>query len=156
MAKMTKAEKAAAKRARNKFRGINVTDFAIGYGALSIWSEALLRVDPIQFFTDKTGAGNSLRITGRELLHSIQGGSGGVGAYLSQPASASNPSGGKLGVSNAFGAIEYNAKMNGLNAIGKSIVYGVVTTVGKKATVKPRSFLNKMVKTVQMDKWIRF
>ena len=156
MAKMTKAEKAAAKRARNKFRGINVTDFAIGYGGLAIWTEALLLVNPIQFFTDKTGAGNSFRITARELLDSAMGGAGGVGAYLSAPKTTSNPRGGSLSSSNAFAVVERNAKLNGMNAIGKSIVYGVATGLGKKATAKPRRFLNKMIKTVQMDKYIRF
>ena len=156
MAKMTKAEKAAAKRARNKFKGINVTDFAIGYGGLAIWTDALLMVDPIQFFTDKAGAGNSYRITGRELLDSIMGGAGGVGAYLSAPKTASNPTGGKLTSSNAFSVIERNAKVNGLNAVGKSIVYGVVTGLGKKATTKPRNFLNKNLKQFGLGKYIKF
>lgn len=150
MAKMTKAEKEAAKRkrARNRFRGVNVTDALIGYGGLAIWTDALLRVDPIQFFTDKKGAGSSFRITGREVLDSLMGGGAGI--------SATHVASGKLSAQNPMAVIQYNAQQHGLKAVGKSIVYGVATTFGKKATKKPRAFLNNMVKTVQMEKWIKF
>lgn len=147
---MTKKEKALAKarRARNKFRGVNVTDALIGYGGLSIWTDALLRVDPIQFFMDKTGGGNSFAITGRELIDGIMGGRGGVATM--------HVASGKVTAANPFAVISRNAQVHGLNAVGKSIVYGIVTGVGKKATTKPRAFLNRQLKTFKMDKWIKF
>jgi hypothetical protein len=142
MAKMTAKDKEAAKRkrARNKFRGVNVTDAAIGYGGLSIWTDALLKVDPIQFFTDTTGGGSAYKVTGREIIDSIMGGKGGAGSFGN----------------NAFNMIEHNARQNGLMAVGKSVVYGVVTGVGKTATRKPRNFLNAQLKNLKLDKWIKF
>tara|TARA_R110000824_G_scaffold64046_1_gene167725 strand:- start:3258 stop:3701 length:444 start_codon:yes stop_codon:yes gene_type:complete len=147
---MTKKEKAAAKarRARNKFRGINVTDAVLGYAGVSIWSEALLRVNPFQFFTDTQGAGNSFRITGRELLDGLMGGAGGVSANTAE----------KWGVApaNPLGVIMHNAKKNGTTAIFQSIGLGIAGSVGKKVTKKPRSFLNKTIKQFGMGEWIRF
>jgi hypothetical protein len=146
---MTKKEKAAAKarRARNKFRGINVTDAAIGYGGLAIWTDALFRVDPVQFITDKGGGRSSYKITVREIFDSVMGGAGGVAANTATG----------LGINtNAFAMIERNAKTYGLNAIGKSIVYGAATNIGKKVTTKPRAFLNRQLKNLQMEKWIKF
>ena len=145
---MTKKEKAAAARRRNRFKGINVTDAVLGYAGVSIWSEALLRVNPLQFFTDTQGAGNSFRITGRELLDGLMGGAGGV-----SPNSAE-----KWGVSpaNPLGVIMHNAKKNGTTAIFQSIGLGIAGNVGKKVTKKPRSFLNKTIKQFGMGEWIRF
>ena len=142
MAKMTKAEKetAARRRARNKFRGVNVTDAAIGYGGLTIWTDTLFKTDPVSFFTDKTGGGNAFTVTAREILDTRKGGKGGAGSH------------GK----NAFSMIDQNARTDGLKAIGKSIIYGVATGLGKKATAKPRAFLNSQLRNLQMDKWIRF
>ena len=148
MAKMTKAQKAAAARRRNRFKGINVTDAALGYAGVAIWSEALLRVGPIQFFTDTQGAGNSFKITGRELLDGLMGGTGGV--Y--------GPSAAAAGVSpaNPLGVIMHNAKKNGATAIFQSVGLGIAGNVGKKVTRKPRAFLNKTIRQFGMGEWIRF
>jgi len=147
---MTKKEKEAAKRARarNKFRGINVTDAMLGYASVAIWSDALLRVSPIQFFTDKSGGGSSWSITGRELIDGLMGGTGGVYAGGVEK--------GYYKAANPFAVIEANARKRGVKAIFQSVGLGIAGTVGKQVTKKPRAFINKTLKTFQLDKWIRF
>ena len=147
MAKMTKAQKAAAARRRNRFKGINVTDAALGYAGVSIWSEAILGVNPIQFFTRQPASGSSLKLNMYEILDSVMGGTGGV--Y--------GPTAVAQGISqNAFGVMERNARNNGVDAIVKSIGLGIAGTVGKKVTRKPRSFLNKTIKQFGLGEWVRF
>jgi len=148
MAKMTKAQKAAAARRRNRFKGINVTDAALGYAGVAIWSDALLQVSPIQFFTDKTGGGSSWAITGRELLDGLMGGAGGVyaGGVTKGYYSAANP----------FAVIQANASKHGVEALVKTVGLGVAGTVGKKVTRKPRAFLNKTIRQFGLGEWIRF
>jgi hypothetical protein len=137
------------KRRTKRFRGINVTDAALGYAGVSIWSNALLQVDPIEFFTSKTGGSypGSFKITGRELIDSLMGGTGGV-----YSATAS-----KAGVAqNAFGAIQRNAMVNGPTALVQSVALGVGGTIGKRVTRKPRAFLNKQLRNFGLGDMIRF
>ena len=132
---------------RRKFKGVNVTDAALGYVGVSIWSEALLGVNPIQFFTKQPASGSSTILNMYEIIDSITGGAGGV--Y--------GPSATKLGIEpNAFGVIEYNARKNGIDAVVKSIGLGIAGTVGKKVTKKPRASLNKLIRNFGFGDMIRF
>lgn len=140
------AKKKQRRRSR-KFKGLNVTDAVLGYAGVSIWSEALLGVDPIQFLTDKTGGTGTWQITGRELVDSILGGTGGAGAT-----STAN-----VGVAqNAFGVIKHNATQNATNALWQSAGLAVAGTVGKRVTRKPRNFLNRQLKNFGLGDMIRF
>jgi hypothetical protein len=137
------------KRRTKRFKGINVTDAALGYAGVSIWSNALLQVDPIEFFTSKTGGSypGSFKITGRELLDSLMGGAGGVYAGTAV----------KHGVApNAFGAIQHNAITYGPKALFQSVGLAVGGTVGKRVTRKPRAFLNKQLRNFGLGDMIRF
>jgi hypothetical protein len=136
------------KRSRKRFTGINVTDAALGYAGVAIWSEALLGVDPIQFFTDKTGGGSSFKITGRELISGLMGGSSGVAAM--------HVTSGKLDAATALSVIKMNATNNAGGALLKSVGLGVAGTVGKKVTRKPRAFLNRQMRNFGMGDFIRF
>jgi hypothetical protein len=136
------------RRASKRFTGINVTDAALGYAGVAIWSEALLGVDPIQFFTDKTGGGGSFRITGRELMSGLMGGSYGVAEM--------HVTSGKLDAATALSVIKRNATNNAGGALFKSIGLGVAGTVGKKVTRKPRAFLNRQIRNFGMGDFIRF
>jgi len=132
---------------RRKFTGINITDAALGYAGVSIWSEALLGVGPIQFLTDTTGGSGTWQITGRELLNSIMGGTGGAGAT-----STAN-----VGVAqNAFGVIKHNATTHGANALFQSVGLAAAGTIGKRVTRKPRNFLNRQLKNFGLGDMIRF
>lgn len=147
MAKMTKAQKAAAARRRNRFKGINVTDAALGYAGVAIWSEAILGVNPIQFFTRQPASGNSFKLNMYEIMDSVMGGTGGVYGPTATSAGIQQ---------NAFAVMERNARNNGVDAIVKSIGLGIAGTVGKKVTRKPRSFLNKTIKQFGLGEWVRF
>jgi hypothetical protein len=54
MAKMTKKQKAAAARRRNRMKGVNVLSLAEGYIQTSIWTEKLFRTNPYEFVTGIT------------------------------------------------------------------------------------------------------
>jgi hypothetical protein len=136
------------KRSRKRFTGINVTDAVLGYAGVAIWSEALLGVDPIQFFTDKTGASSSFKITGRELIDGLMGGTSGV--------SGMHVESGRIDAQSALAVIKDNASRNAGGALFKSIGLGVAGSVGKKVTRKPRAFLNRQMRNFGMGDFIRF
>jgi hypothetical protein len=137
----------AKRRASKRFTGINVTDAALGYAGISIWSEALLGVNPIQFFTKQPASGSSTKLNLYEIMDSMMGGRGGV---------ATNTAG-LLGIEpNAFGVLELNARRNGIDAVVKSIGLGIAGGVGKKVTRKPRAYLNKTLRQFGMGDFIRF
>ena len=141
------ARRKANRRATKKFKGINVTDAALGYAGVSIWSEALLGVNPIQFFTKQPGSGSSKKLNMYEIIDSLMGGTGGV-----NPATA-----GALGIQpNAFAVVELNARNNGIDAVVKSVGLGIAGTVGKKVTRKPRAYINKTLRQFGMGDMIRF
>tara|TARA_Y100000310_G_C20439118_1_gene695185 strand:+ start:309 stop:740 length:432 start_codon:yes stop_codon:yes gene_type:complete len=142
------ARRKKSRTPRRRFTGINVTDAALGYAGVAIWSDALLGVDPIQFFTDKTGGGSTFKITGRELLDGLMGGTSGV--Y------AGHVESGRLDAQNALAVIRHNATQNAGGAIFKSIGLGIAGNVGKKVTRKPRAFLNKQLRNFGMGDFIRF
>lgn len=132
---------------RRKFTGINITDAALGYAGVSIWSEALLGVGPIQFFTDTTGGSGTWELTGRELINSLMGGTGGV--Y--------GPSATAMGVeANALGVIKHNAMENAGGALFQSIALTAGGVIGKRVTRKPRNFLNRQLKNFGLGDMIRF
>ena len=135
------------KRRTKRFKGINVTDAALGYAGVSIWSNALLKVDPIEFFTSPGGAAGSTAITGREIIDSLMGGTAGISASTAS----------KFGFTNSvLGVVEYNARANAANAIFKSVGLAVGGTLGKRVTRKPRAFLNKQLRNFGLGDMIRF
>jgi len=135
------------RRASRKFKGINVTDAALGYAGAAIWSEALLGVNPIQFFTRQPASGSSLKLNMYEVLDSLMGGTGGV--YGPTATAQGIPQ-------NAFGVIQLNATNNGIDAVVKSVGLGIAGTVGKKVTKKPRAFLNKTIRQFGLGDMVRF
>lgn len=133
---------------RRRFTGINVTDAALGYAGVSIWTQALLNVDPVQFFMDKEGGGSSLKITARELLAVVTGGDQGVwGGHVTS---------GLLEDNTALEVIKMNASQNMGDAIIKSAGLAIGGAIGKKVTRKPRAFLNKQIRNFGFGDMIRF
>jgi hypothetical protein len=135
---------------RRRFKGVNVTDAALGYVGVSIWSEALLGVNPIQFFTKQPASSSTGKLNIYEIIDGLMGGDGGV-----NPATVSQyyPKG---TAPTAFGIIEHNARTRGLEAVAKSIGLGIAGTVGKKVTKKPRATLNKLIREFGFGDMIRF
>lgn len=136
------------KRRTRRFKGINVTDAALGYAGVSIWSNALLKVDPIEFFTSKGGgSAGSTSITGREIIDALMGGTAGISASTAS----------KFGFTNSvLGVVEHNARANAANAIFQSVGLAVGGTLGKRVTRKPRAFLNKQLRNFGLGDMIRF
>ena len=135
------------RRATKKFKGINVTDAALGYAGVSIWSEALLGVNPIQFFTKQPASGSTTRLNMYEIIDSLMGGPGGVNPVTAVA----------LGVErNAFAIVEMNARKNGIDAVVKSVGLGIAGSVGKKVTRKPRAYINKTIRQFGLGDMIRF
>ena len=132
---------------RRKFKGVNVTQALLGYAGVSIWTEGLMGVSPIGFFTDTTGGKSSFKITGRELLDSAMGGSGGV----------FKGSADKFGIAdNAFAVVAINAKKNAPDMLMKSVGLGVAGSVGLRLTRKPRAQINKFARSLGLGDLIRF
>jgi hypothetical protein len=144
------ARRKANRRATKKFKGINVTDAALGYAGVSIWSEALLGVNPIQFFTKQPASMLSDKLNVYEIIDSLMGGRGGVSTAVgaSLTTAGSQP--------NAFGILEKNARTNGIDAVVKSVGLGIAGSVGKKVTRKPRAYINKTIRQFGMGDFIRF
>lgn len=129
------------KQYRKKFKGVNVVNAAEAYTLANVWTQAGMQVNPLQFFFDMQGAGNTAKITFWELLDSAMGGSGGVGS-AGGGATAYN-----RGDRNAFDAVASNLRNNGvLPAVGKSIGIGLGFELGKKLTRRPRRIVNKFIK----------
>ena len=144
------ARRKKQRRSRKKFTGINVTDAALGYAGVSIWSEALLGVNPVEFFTKQPASGSTGKLNIYELIDSAMGGRGGVNAAtIAQHYPAGT-------APNAFGVIQHNARTNGIDALVKSVGLGIAGNVGKKVTRKPRAYLNKTLRQFGMGDFIRF
>jgi len=138
------AKKKARRRSR-KFTGVNVTQAVIGYAGASIWSEALLKVTPIEFvMSQHSGAAASNRITLRELIDSFAGGRGGVATNWAGPST------------NALQMIGENAQASWIDATIKSVGLTAGSAIGMKLTRKPRAFLNKQVRAFGLGDLIRF
>lgn len=138
------AKKKSRRRSR-KFTGVNVTQAVIGYAGASIWSEALLKVTPIEFVMSQHSApAASNRITLRELIDSFTGGRGGVAANWTGPST------------NALQMIGENAQASWIDATIKSVGLTAGSTIGLKLTRKPRAFLNKQVRAFGLGDLIRF
>ena len=141
------ARRKQKRRASKKFKGINVTDAALGYAGVSIWSEALLGVNPIQFFQKQPASSSTKQLNLYEIMDSLMGGVGGVNAATATA----------LGVErNAFAIVELNARANGMDAVVKSVGLGIAGSVGKKVTRKPRAYINKTLRQFGMGDFIRF
>lgn len=137
------AKRKATRRRSRKFTGVNIPQALVGYAGASIWSEALLGVNPIDFFISRSGSGSD-SITMRELLDSFAGGRGGIAQNWSGPET------------NALQMIQTNAADNWIDATIKSIGLGAGSTVVLKLTKKPRAFLNKQVRMFGLGDLIRF
>ena len=140
------ARRKKATRRRRKFTGVNVTQAVIGYAGASIWSQALLKVNPIEFIMSPKGT-RSNEITLRELIDSFAGGTGGV---FKNTADA-------MGIEqNALAMIQANAKANWIDAAIQSVGLTAGSAIGMKLTKKPRAFLNKQVRAFGLGDLVRF
>ena len=123
---------------RRRFTGLAVLPALEAYVQTSIWTEAALGVNPVQFFTGITekgfnpGADGGSVITLPELLGAGPGGVGGnFGSYAKDLPEAINKN---------MGGIE-GVIMTGLKSAGVGIGFNLV----KKMTRKARSGLNRQI-----------
>lgn len=152
MAKMTKKQKAAAARRRNRARGVNVINAAEAYVQTGIWTEKLFRANPFEFFTGitegvyKPGRDGGERITIPELLKGFQG-----GTYASTPMRAIN----RNLTGRHVPEIMQVASGLAMPAV-KTALVGAGFKFGKRATSKPRAALNRLLRDFKLDGFIKF
>lgn len=140
---MARGRKKPARRRTRKFTGINLPQVLIGYAGATIWSEALLKVSPIEFIMS-TGNGASNKITLKELIDSFTGGRGGVASNWTGPET------------NALQMIGRNAENSWVDAAIKSVGLTAGSAIGLKLTKKPRAFLNRQIRAFGMGDLIKF
>jgi len=130
------------KRRRKKFTGINLLNAAEAYGQVSIWTQASMRVSPIEFIMGGSG-GSSYAITLPELANTVfEGGRGGVAQNATQ-------------ADNALEVIGYNLKNNWVDATLKSVLFSGSFAIGKKVTKKPRAAANKLLRDFGLGDLVR-
>jgi len=138
------ARRKSKRSPRRKFTGLAVLPALEAYVQTTIWTEAALGVNPIEFFTGYTfpeggykggwrpGSDGGQRITLPELLGAGPGGVGGnFGAYAKDLPDAINKN---------FGGLQ-GVFMTGLKSAGVGIGFNIV----KKMTRKARSGLNRNI-----------
>jgi len=132
------ARRKSKRSPRRRFTGLAVLPALEAYVQTSIWTEAALGVNPVEFFTGITskgfnpGADGGQVITLPELLGAGPGGVGGnFGSYASNLPEAINKN---------MGGIE-GVIMTGLKSAGVGIGFNLV----KKMTRKARSGLNRQI-----------
>ena len=132
------------KRSRRRFTGINVLDAAQAYAQLSIWSQALTNLNPVEFVLSPSGGG-STAITLTEVFGMGSQGGGGI----------SEAWGSRYGGRSAMDAIAYNFKENWLQAAISSTLTGIGFTAAKKLTKSPRRMANKAIKQLGLGSMVR-
>jgi len=161
MAKTKAQRAAAARRSRNRFKGINVLSLAEGYVTTSIWTEKLFNTNPFEFVTGITdgtynpGADGGETIAIPELLGAGPGGFGGkFGSYASglPNAIARNISGNyqsasKPSVGDVAGGLVMPAIQTALVTAGFRF--------GKKLTSKPRAAVNRQIRNFGLGDLIK-
>jgi len=136
------ARRKSKRSPRRKFTGLAVLPALEAYVQTSIWTEAALNVNPIEFFTGVTMTGGKMQfrpgsdggdvITLPELLGAGPGGVGGMfGSYAENLPEA---------ISKNIGGIE-GVIMTGLKSAGVGIGFRLVS----KMTRKARSGLNRQI-----------
>lgn len=132
------ARRKKSRTPRRRFRGLSVLPALEAYVQTSIWTEAALGVNPVEFFTGvtskgfKPGTDGGDVITLPELLGAGPGGVGGnFGSYASNLPEAINKN---------MGGIE-GVIMTGLKSAGVGIGFNLI----KKMTRKARSGLNRQI-----------
>jgi len=176
MAKETKKQRAArlARARRNRFKGLNVVNAAETYAQLSIWSDAMLGVNPISFVTGvipenaskkggayNPGADGGHTVTLPELAGFRKGGhsgelGGNYGSYADNAleAVARNLSG---GYQTSKADVNVWTSLRGMIMPSiQSAAVGIGFNWGKKLTRTPRRKANELLKKVQLEKWIKF
>lgn len=155
MAKMTKAQKAAAaRRRRNRSKGLNVVSLAEGYVQTNIWTDKLFNTNPFEFVTGITrgtfnpGSDGGSVISIPEIIK-FQGGN--FGTYAADlPSAVSRNITGKTSsdVMDVVGGLFMPAVQTALVGVGFKF--------GKKATAKPRRAINKALRDFGLGDFIRF
>ena len=138
------------RRAPRKFKGIRVVPAVEALAQATIWTDAALGVNPIQFLTGvtdgvyKPGTDGGERITLPELLGAGPGGPGGnFGDYAANLPEA---------VVKNIGGIE-GLVMTGLKSAGLAVGFRVFN----KLTRKARSGINRQIlKPFGVDEFVRF
>jgi hypothetical protein len=144
------------RRAPKRFKGLRVVPAVAALGQATIWTEAALGVNPIEFLTGVTGAEGGYkggyrpgsdggqRITLPELLGAGPGGIGGnFGNYAANLPEA---------VVKNIGGME-GLFMTGLKSVG----FGIGVNVFSKLTRKARSGINRQIlKPFGVDEFVRF
>jgi len=138
------------RRAPKRFKGLRVIPAVAALGQATIWTEAALNVNPIQFLTGVVGGkfnpggdGGSV-ITLPELLGAGPGGVGGnFGAYAENLPEA---------IAKNIGGME-GLFMTGLKSVG----FGIGVNIFTKMTRKARSGINtQILKPFGVDEFVRF
>ena len=145
-----KAAAAKARRSRNRFKGVRIVPAVAALAQATIWSEATMGVNPIEFLTGvvgghyKPGADGGQQITLPELLGAGPGGVGGnFGAYASNLPEA---------IAKNIGGVE-GLVMTGLKSVG----LGIGVNIFSKMTRKARSGINtQILKPFGVDEFVRF
>ena len=140
------------KQYRKKFKGINVTNTLEAYTQVAVWSEAAFEMNPIEFLFSQDG-GYSTSISAKELVQSLMG-QNVLGQYDASTGRGSSAI--KRGDQNALDVIQTNFKDNWMDAAWKSVGLGVGWRLGRKATQKPRRYMNKLLKDFGLSDMIRF
>jgi len=138
------------RRAPRKFKGIRIVPAVEALAQATIWTDAALGVNPIQFLTGvtdgvyKPGTDGGERITLPELLGAGPGGVGGnFGDYAANLPEA---------VVKNIGGIE-GLVMTGLKSAGLAVGFRVFS----KLTRKARSGINRQIlKPFGVDEFVRF
>jgi hypothetical protein len=152
MAKMTKKQKQAASRRRNRSKGLNVLSVTEGYLQTGVWTEKLFHANPFEFATGvvggryRPGADGGDVITVPELLTGFAGGD-----YADSPIeSVKRNIAGKKDAS--------------ITEVGMGLVWPAVQTAligagfkfGRKMTSKPRAAINRGIRQLGLGDLIRF
>ena len=154
MAKQTKAQKkaAAARRARNRNKGLNVVALTETYLQVGVWTESLFQTNPFEFATGitegqyKAGRDGGQRISIPELMTGFKGGDyadNPIDAVKRNLAGKKNASITEVGMGLAWPAVQ-------------SALIGAGFKFGRKMTAKPRAALNRTIRQFGLGDLIRF
>ena len=144
------ARRGKKRRAPKKFKGIRVVPAIEALAQATIWTEATLNVNPIQFLTGVTGSGYKPGRDGGDVItlpELLGAGPGGVGGEFGDYA-ANLPE----AVVKNIGGIE-GLIMTGLKSAGLAVGFRVFN----KLTRKARSGINRQIlKPFGVDEFVRF
>ena len=161
MAKMTKKQKAAAARRRNRMKGVNVLSLAEGYVQTNIWTEKLFNTNPFEFVTGITDGTYNPGADG--------GGTISIPEIIGFGSRSFNQTGGNFGsyANDLTGAVARNitgkTSSDPMEVATSLIMPALQTTLvgvgfkfGKKMTRKPRAAINRGLRQFGLADFIRF